>query len=64
MANTIQPGDDILLTWEGSDDRRMAKVVALDNGAARLEGGGFIRDDLPKRNAKGMWTYEYGQSGG
>lgn len=65
MTDTIQPGDNILLIWPGKDgNRRTVKVIRIDGGAVFLEGGGYVPDDLPKRNAEGMWTYEYGQLGG
>lgn len=64
MADTIQPGDDILLTRDDSDEQRVAKVAKVDGGVIRLADGSRIRDDLPKRNADGMWTYHYSRSGG
>jgi hypothetical protein len=61
----IKAGDKITLTWEGSDQREVDKVVAVHGGAVQLKRNGYIRDDQPALDkAARHWTYCYGRTSG
>lgn len=55
----IRAGERVLLSGNGYPSPFYSKVVEVDGWAAKLQGGGAIRKDLIRRNAKGEWFYVY-----
>jgi hypothetical protein len=61
----IKAGDPITLTWEGSNQREVDEVVAVQGGAVALKRHTPIRDDQPVwDDAAGHWAYCYGRFSG